>query len=69
MESQSRFKVAICISGIYRNHINGIRKIKNNLIDPLGADVFIHTWDEKAIWLGNGGSPALSRLFDSKARS
>lgn len=69
LESQSRSKVAICISGIYRNHINGIKKIKNNLIDPLGADVFIHTWDEKAIWVGNGGSPALNRLFDSKARS
>ena len=35
----------------------------------MNADVFIHTWDKKDIWIGNGGSPNIIRMFNSKARS
>ena len=36
------------------------------MVDPLNADVFIHTWDEKSFWLGFGGSPVFYRLFGNQ---
>ena len=69
LKLKTNIKVAVCMSGLYRDHIEAIENIKRNLTDPLGADVFIHTWDKKDIWIGNGGSPHITRLFSEKARS
>lgn len=69
LRSKTNNRVAVCISGLYRNHIEALVNIKENIIEPLNADVFIHTWDEKSIWSGNGGSPNMNRLFGISARS
>lgn len=69
LKSKNNNKVAVCISGLYRNHINAIENIKKNIIEPLNADVFIHTWDEKSIWTGNGGSPTINKLLGENAIS
>ncbi|WP_269913359.1 hypothetical protein [Acinetobacter sp. HY1485] len=68
LKSKSKYKVAICISGLYRNHENALKSIKDNLIDPLDADVFVHTWDQKAVWTGFGGTPHYTRVFGDKAQ-
>lgn len=60
-------KVAVCVSGMYRNHERALISIKENLIDPLEADVFIHTWDNMAYWPGYGGSPSCGRTLGSEA--
>lgn len=65
LKSKTKNRVAVCFSGLYRNHIEAVKSIKENVIDPLNADVFIHTWDEKAIWSGVGGTPLSHRLFGS----
>lgn len=71
LKSKSNFKVAVCVSGLYRNHIESLLSIKNNIIDPLYADVFVHTWDQKSIWTGIGGYSNYTRLFgfDSKLKT
>lgn len=65
LKSMTNRKVAVCFSGLYRNHFESIKSIKDNIIDPLNADVFIHTWDEKSVWNGTGGTPTVMRLFGS----
>ena len=37
-------KVALCLSGQTRNWVASAHTIKKNIIDPLNADVFFHTW-------------------------
>lgn len=69
LKSKTKNRVAVCISGLYRNHTNSVESIKKNIIDPLDADVFIHTWDEKAIWNGVGGNKSSFRLFGPSAKS
>lgn len=56
-------KVAVCISGMYRNHLEGLDSIYENIVKPLNADVFIHTWDQTSVWAGLGGSPTAARIF------
>lgn len=56
-------KIAVCISGLYRNHVQSLESIRENVILPTDADVFIHSWDERSIWLGFGGSPFFRRVF------
>lgn len=58
-----RRKVAVCISGVYRNHPESLQSIKENILSPLQADVFIHTWDTMALWSGFGGSATSRRIF------
>lgn len=69
LKSKTKSKVAVCVSGLYRNHNNSLESIKKNIIDPLNADVFIHTWDKKAIWNGIGGTALSGRLFGDNAKS
>ena len=59
-------KIAVCISGMYRDHENALESIKKNIIEPLNADVFIHTWDEMSYWTGIGGYSRYERVFGSK---
>jgi hypothetical protein len=40
-------RVAICLSGQTRNWMGCGDTIKNHIIDPLKADVFVHTWTIK----------------------
>lgn len=56
-------KVAVCISGLYRNHPKSLESIKENIVIPNDADVFIHSWDQKSTWLGFGGSAYFHRMF------
>lgn len=69
LKSKTNNRVAVCISGLYRNHIEALENIKKNIVEPLNADVFIHTWDEKSIWTGNGGSPTINKLLGKNAIS
>ena len=43
--SSKKYKVAICLSGHVRNYAKNLPSINDFLVKPLGADVFIHTWD------------------------
>ncbi|MHA2215542.1 MAG: hypothetical protein ACXACY_06390 [Candidatus Hodarchaeales archaeon] len=43
--SSRKYKVAICLSGHVRNYTKNLPSINEFLVKPLGADVFIHTWD------------------------
>ncbi len=59
-------KIAVCISGMFRGNSLAIDSIKNNIIHPLNADVFIHSWDTWQPWPGIcGGAPDswIWRLF------
>ena len=50
--SDSSPKIAICISGMLRGDLRGIESIFKLLAEPLGADVFMHTWDVQQDWIG-----------------
>ncbi|GGZ90802.1 hypothetical protein DC083_01165 [Ignatzschineria ureiclastica] len=63
-----KLKFAVCISGSYRNHQHCLESVKENLIDPLAADVYIHTWDQMSYWTGYGGAPSVWRTFGSDAQ-
>ncbi len=63
-----KIKFAVCISGSYRNHQDCLESIKENLIDPLEADVYIHTWDQMSYWAGYGGAPSVWRTFGRDAQ-
>lgn len=54
-------RVAICISGMSRADISGLRFIFENLVSPLNADVFMHTWDVQQDWIG--GARANDRFW------
>lgn len=56
-------KIAVCISGIYRGHEESLQAIRETIIEPMNADVFIHTWSEMSVWSGLGGSPNSIRIF------
>lgn len=49
-------RVAVCISGMCRNdYRHNLKNFKTFIIDPLDADVFVHTWDKSEIYPGVGG--------------
>lgn len=68
LNSKSRLKIAVCISGVYRGHENAIKSIYENVVKPLKADVFIHTWDKRSVWSGIGGTPKYQRVFGVDAK-
>lgn len=39
-------KVAVCISGQFRSAQTNIPHILSHIVQPLNADVFVHTWDK-----------------------
>jgi hypothetical protein len=62
-------RVAVCISGMTRGNNICIRRIKDNIVDPLNADVFLSTWDIWQVWPGGGiggGAEFARRLFGKK---
>lgn len=60
-------KIAVCVSGQFRNHSESLKSIRENLIDPLNADVFVHSWEEGSVWSGFGGSPHRGRVFGKES--
>jgi len=49
-------RVAVCISGMIRGNAKKIFDVmQKNIIKPLNADVFMHTWDVQHEWMGIGG--------------
>lgn len=57
-------KVAVCISGMYRVNNLALDTIIKNVIQPLNADVFFHTWRNWQKWPGmTGSNDYLYRLF------
>ena len=46
-------RVALCISGLTRGSLFCLPSLREQIIKPLNADVFMHTWD---IDVGGGGS-------------
>ncbi|MEB1083173.1 hypothetical protein [Citrobacter sp. R-1.5.2] len=70
-KSKPRPKIAVCISGLFRGDALAIQSLQENIISPLNADVFIHTWDTWHPWAGLcGGSSSFWawRLFGSNAQ-
>lgn len=62
-------RIAICISGMYRANDLALSTIVKNVVEPTGADVFFHTWDEWQKWPGIGGTDDyLFRLFGNKTK-
>ncbi|NQD72903.1 hypothetical protein [Pseudomonas sp. CM27] len=49
-------RVAVCMSGIYRCGNLAVESIFENIIKPLEADVFFHSWTEMQDWPGLGGA-------------
>ncbi|MGJ7475825.1 hypothetical protein ACSFEV_18945 [Pseudomonas fulva] len=49
-------KVAVCISGMYRCGNVAIDSICENIVNPLDADVFLHSWEVMQEWPGLGGA-------------
>jgi len=58
-------RVAVCLSGMYRCGNKALESIYKSIIEPLGADVFFHSWTEMQEWPGLGGAADdwLYRLF------
>lgn len=54
--SEVKPRVAVCISGMYRCGNIAIESIYDNIVAPLGADVFLHSWDVMQQWPGLGGA-------------
>lgn len=44
-ETSKQVKTALCISGHLRTFEDNYQSVKNNILDKLDCDVFIHTWD------------------------
>lgn len=62
-----QLRVAICISGICRADFTGLRSIFTNIVEPLNADVFMHTWDVQQEWFGDSRVYNFwSRIFEIK---
>lgn len=63
----SKPKVAVCISGMYRCGNLALDSVYKNIIEPLDADVFFHSWKEMQEWpgLGGAGDVWLLRIFNN----
>lgn len=48
-KSRPKPAVAICISGQMRSFSTNWPSIRDNLVSPLGGDLFIHTWDTQSL--------------------
>ena len=59
-------RVAVCLSGMYRCGNLALDSIYKNVIEPLNADVFFHSWTEMQVWpgLGGAGDDWLLRIFN-----
>ncbi|MGX1022512.1 hypothetical protein AB7M33_005188 [Pseudomonas sp. Y3 TE3536] len=67
----SKPRVAVCMSGIYRCGSLAIESIYENIVKPLGADVFLHSWTMMQDWpgLGGAGDEWVMRTFNKEIHS
>ena len=57
-------KVAVCLYGIFRgNTSKTLEAIRENVVKPLEADVFIHLQDSWHIWPGYRGDPVWTNSY------
>ena len=60
-------KVAVCLYGIFRgNSSKTLETIRENIVKPLDADVFIHIQDSWHIWPGYRGDPVWTNSYLTK---
>lgn len=61
-------RVAVCLSGMYRCGNLALDTVYNNIIKPLDADVFFHSWEEMQEWpgLGGAGDDWILRIFSKE---
>lgn len=61
-------RVAVCLSGMYRCGNLALDSVYRNVIEPLEADVFFHTWEEMQEWpgLGGAGDDWILRIFSKE---
>lgn len=61
-------RVAVCISGMYRCGNLALDSVIENVVKPLNADVFFHSWTEMQEWpgLGGAGDEWLLRIFNKE---
>lgn len=59
-----KINIAVCLWGCVRGRFaEGLGKIYKNIVNPLGADVFIHTWSDFYLWPGYGGDSNFPRRY------
>lgn len=46
LKLNSKPRVALCISGQLRGHKNAFSSMRKQIVEPLNADVFVHTWSK-----------------------
>ncbi|BEK52567.1 hypothetical protein I11999_03380 [Campylobacter coli] len=57
-------KIAVCLWGIYRGKCEkNLEFLKKNIIEPLGADVFVHLWNKWDLWNGYGRDVVWTRRY------
>lgn len=61
-------RVAVCLSGMYRCGNLPLESLYENIVEPLKADVFFHSWKEMQTWpgLGGAGDEWLLRIFNKE---
>lgn len=54
--TSKKYKVALCLSGHIRDYKKNLSSISKYLVEPLGADVFMHCWDTEGAqtWMTRG---------------
>lgn len=63
-------KVAVCMSGPLRGNFDkSLDLIKKNILIPLNADLFVHTWDTTRLYTGFRGGNIWKSLFGSNISS
>jgi hypothetical protein len=67
---QEKPRIAICLTGQTRGTSACLKTLRDNLINPLQADVFLSTWDKVAEWPGVfKPSKFIRRTFGAEAES
>lgn len=61
-------RVAVCLSGHLRTFERTHKSLKDNLIAPLNADVFIHTWEMLGSENSKAGADQLSSSATTKSK-
>ncbi|MBZ7984504.1 hypothetical protein [Campylobacter sp. RM12647] len=63
----NNIKVAVCMSGPLRgDYIKSLELLKNNILLPLNADLFVHTWENTRLYTGFRGGNIWHSLFGSE---
>lgn len=63
-ENLNNIKIAVCMSGPLRGDFNqSFGFLKQNILEPLKADLFIHTWEDTRLYTGFRGGNIWHSLF------